>query len=208
MDTISAGLVKAYPKEYSASGVIFTPLRELLARPGQYAALHFVWSRFICLAGRLRESREFIVGARHESRTRSCSSHRARCGTRQNCSSIACRKLFARISWRSSRTDSGILDAAVFAAIGSRRSAAARRQCKLDWRVLAFAFFAALLTGILSGLAPAFRLSKTDVHESLKEGARGSSTGASRRLRGILVVSEVALSVTLAGWRRTVVAQP
>ncbi len=68
---------------------------------------------------------------------------------------------------------------------------------RLDWRVLAFAACAALLTGVLSGLAPAFRLSKNDVHDSLKEGARGSSTGASRRLRGILVVSEVALSVTL-----------
>jgi putative ABC transport system permease protein len=68
---------------------------------------------------------------------------------------------------------------------------------QLDWRVLAFTAFVALLTGIFSGLAPAYRLSKTDVHESLKEGARVSSNRASRGLHGMLVVSEVALSLTL-----------
>jgi putative ABC transport system permease protein len=41
------------------------------------------------------------------------------------------------------------------------------------------------------------RLSKTDLHESLKDGTRGSASGASRGLRGLLVVSEVALSLTL-----------
>jgi putative ABC transport system permease protein len=63
--------------------------------------------------------------------------------------------------------------------------------------VLVFTVSAALLTGIATGLAPVHRLSKLDLHESLKEGTRGSAGGAGRRLRGLLVVSEVALSLTL-----------
>src|SRR5258705_5678921 len=68
----------------------------------------------------------------------------------------------------------------------------------LDWRVLAVTLFASVLTGILFGLAPAVQTSKTDVQESLKESGRGSS-GSRRhnRLRNLLIVGEVALSVGL-----------
>ncbi|HKB67849.1 MAG TPA: ABC transporter permease, partial [Pyrinomonadaceae bacterium] len=71
-------------------------------------------------------------------------------------------------------------------------------EINLDWRVLAFTLFASILTGILFGLAPALQISKTDVQESLKESGRGSS-GSRRhnRLRNLLIVGEVALSVVL-----------
>ncbi len=71
-------------------------------------------------------------------------------------------------------------------------------EINLDWRVLAFTLFASALTGILFGLAPALQISKTDVQESLKESGRGSS-GSRRhnRLRNLLIVGEVALSVVL-----------
>lgn len=71
-------------------------------------------------------------------------------------------------------------------------------EIDLDWRVLAFTLFASILTGILFGLAPALQISKTDVQESLKESGRGSS-GSRRhnRLRNLLIVGEVALSVVL-----------
>jgi predicted permease len=71
-------------------------------------------------------------------------------------------------------------------------------EINLDWRVLAFTLFASVLTGILFGLAPALQISKTDVQESLKESGRGSS-GSRRhnRLRNLLIVGEVALSVVL-----------
>jgi len=70
-------------------------------------------------------------------------------------------------------------------------------QVHLDWRVLLFTVGVALLTGIAAGLAPGYRLSKNHMHDSLKEGLRGSGSVASRRLRGLLIVSEVALSLTL-----------
>jgi len=71
-------------------------------------------------------------------------------------------------------------------------------EIKLDWRVVAFTFVASMLTGILFGLAPALQISKTDVQESLKESGRGtSSSRRHNRLRSLLIVGEVALSVVL-----------
>jgi putative ABC transport system permease protein len=71
-------------------------------------------------------------------------------------------------------------------------------EIKLDWRVLGFTLVAAVLTGILFGLAPALQISKTDIQETLKESGRGAS-GSRRhnRLRNLLIVGEVALSVVL-----------
>ncbi len=68
----------------------------------------------------------------------------------------------------------------------------------IDWRVLGFTLVASVLTGILFGLAPALQFAKGDVQESLKESGRGTA-GSRRhnRLRNLLIVGEVALSVVL-----------
>ncbi|HEX8775367.1 MAG TPA: ABC transporter permease [Pyrinomonadaceae bacterium] len=68
----------------------------------------------------------------------------------------------------------------------------------LDARVVAFTLVISVVTGLLFGLAPALQVSKTNLNESLKEGGRGTTAGASRqRVRNTLVVSEVALSLLL-----------
>jgi putative ABC transport system permease protein len=67
-----------------------------------------------------------------------------------------------------------------------------------DGRVLAFTFGVSLLTGVLFGLAPAFQASRADVGESLKDSVKGAGGGGLRsRVRGALVVVEVALSLVL-----------
>ncbi|HEV2667533.1 MAG TPA: ABC transporter permease, partial [Blastocatellia bacterium] len=68
----------------------------------------------------------------------------------------------------------------------------------IDARVLGFTLLLTLLTTLICGLLPALRFSKGDVNEGLKDGAR-LSTGApgNQRMRGALVILEVALSVIL-----------
>ena len=70
-------------------------------------------------------------------------------------------------------------------------------QVKLDGRVVVFALTLSLLTGVLFGLSPAIGSSKVNLVEHLKEGQRGSAAGLAARLRGLLVISQVALALVL-----------
>ncbi|MCI0339295.1 MAG: ABC transporter permease [Acidobacteria bacterium] len=67
----------------------------------------------------------------------------------------------------------------------------------IDGRVLAFTFAVALLTGLLFGLVPALQVSKTDLHETLKEGGRSGVAHTRRWLRSSLVVFEVMSAIVL-----------
>jgi putative ABC transport system permease protein len=71
-------------------------------------------------------------------------------------------------------------------------------EANLDLRVLLVALVASIVTGILFGLVPALASVKPELTEALKEGGRGSTTGARRnRVRNALVISEVALALVL-----------
>ena len=67
----------------------------------------------------------------------------------------------------------------------------------IDTRVLLFTLTLAVFTGILFGLAPALQATRPNLAGCIKEGGRGSSSGSRHRVRGALVITEVALAFVL-----------
>jgi predicted permease len=68
-------------------------------------------------------------------------------------------------------------------------------KIEVDAPVLLFSLAVAVLTSVLFGLAPAWQLSRVELSDALKEGARGSAERG--RARGALVVAQVALCLLL-----------
>ena len=85
--------------------------------------------------------------------------------------------------------------------IGSVRMEApipVRLDISFDWRVFTYGMAGALLAGVLAGLVPAWRASRSDLNTVLHEGSRGILAGSSRsRLRSVLVMAQVGASLML-----------
>jgi macrolide transport system ATP-binding/permease protein len=71
-------------------------------------------------------------------------------------------------------------------------------EVRYDWRVFVYAALISLVTGVLLGIAPAFRASRAQVVGLLHDGGYGGSSGAGRqRVRRLLVIAQVAGSLVL-----------
>jgi putative ABC transport system permease protein len=71
-------------------------------------------------------------------------------------------------------------------------------EIRPDARVFIFTITLTVVTGVVFGLAPALQASRSDLIEGLKEGLRANAGGArSNRLRGLLMVAEIAMSFML-----------
>jgi putative ABC transport system permease protein len=71
-------------------------------------------------------------------------------------------------------------------------------EISVDGMALCFTVGAALLTGVVFGLIPAWQCSRPDLNDSLKEGHRGVAGGVlAGRTRGVLVIAETALATVL-----------
>jgi putative ABC transport system permease protein len=71
-------------------------------------------------------------------------------------------------------------------------------EISVDGRVLAFTCTIALFTGLIAGVVPAWRLTRSDLNETLKQGlGRAGTEHGERRIRHLLVASEVALAMLL-----------
>jgi putative ABC transport system permease protein len=68
-------------------------------------------------------------------------------------------------------------------------------QLNLNWRVLAFSLFAALLTGVLCGIAPTLYAGRIDLNTALRNSGYLSSAGS--RLRRALAIAEIAMVMIL-----------
>ena len=65
----------------------------------------------------------------------------------------------------------------------------------VDWTVMAFAFSIVFVTGLIFTAAPLFVTARNDIFETLRQA--GQAVGSGQRMRSVLVVGQVALSVTL-----------
>ena len=72
----------------------------------------------------------------------------------------------------------------------------ARLATGIDLRFLVFTSLLSLLTVLISGLIPAFRLAGTDMHATLKSGAQLTKSG-SGQVRKVLIAAQIALSLVL-----------
>src|SRR5258707_414635 len=83
-----------------------------------------------------------------------------------------------------------------FGVIGHLKPGVSIKQANADIWALLFTLLTSVATSLLFGLAPAFAGVKAKMHDALKEGSRGSSSGGNR-LRNAFAVSEVALALVL-----------
>ncbi len=70
-------------------------------------------------------------------------------------------------------------------------------EVSLDARVLGFTFLISCVTGIVSGLVPAFTAARDDVGQPLKDGGREAAAGGRSIVRHALVASEVGLALVV-----------
>jgi putative ABC transport system permease protein len=74
----------------------------------------------------------------------------------------------------------------------------AEAAVSIDFRALLFTAALIVITGVLFGIAPALQAIRVQPGDALKEGTRSATTSAAgRRLRGILIITEVALAFVL-----------
>jgi len=70
-------------------------------------------------------------------------------------------------------------------------------KIQLDSRALIFTLLISVLTAVFVGVIPALRTASVDLDHSLKEGGKSGTSAGTRRIRGLLVVTEIALAVVL-----------
>jgi len=92
----------------------------------------------------------------------------------------------------------GLWGAAAFAAFIPQDTLPRNTHIALDANVLLFVVAISVFSAILTGVAPALLNSRVDLNNALRQGASGLSSGRSQnRMRGSLVVIEVALALVL-----------
>jgi putative ABC transport system permease protein len=194
MKVIGEQLAAQYPKENAGWGIRITRLQEAEVGDTRAALLVFAGAVALVLAVACANVANLLL---------------ARSATRRK--EMAIRAALGAGRWRILRqllTESTVLALAggalglvlafwlidLFIAISPGRIPRVG-EIKLDSGVLAFTFLVSLLTGLLFGLAPGLQSARVNLVEDLKEGGRASTSRIN--VRGVLVVSQVALAMVL-----------
>ncbi len=195
MDAVAQNLALAYPDSNKGSGISLLPLKTYVVGDVRAILLVLLGAvSFVLLIACANVAN--LLLARSTARTRE----------------FAIRSALGAGPWRVIRqllTESVLLGvaggalglllaiAATKAILAALPAALPRAQeIRMDWHVLVFTAGISILTGVFFGLAPAMKLLRPKLHDTLKEGARGSS-GKRTRLQSVLVVAEMALALIL-----------
>ncbi len=195
LDRVARNLTAAYPDTNKDSGAMIIPLKERMVGGIRSTLLMLLGAvGFVLLIACANVGN--LLLARSTGRTRE----------------FAIRAALGAGRWRllrQSLTEStllaliggglGLLVAALGtqAALGALPATLPRaEEVGLDARVLLFTCAVSLLTGAISGLAPAIKTSQWRLSETLKEGGRGASGGRTRA-QGVFVAVEMALALVL-----------
>ncbi len=68
---------------------------------------------------------------------------------------------------------------------------------RLDGAVLVFSLLLCVITGFIFGLIPALQAARGELHNTLKEGTRGSTEGGRGKFRSALIVAEMSIAIVL-----------
>jgi putative ABC transport system permease protein len=196
MNQISANLVREYPTAYSAAGVTLIPLKNYLVGDVKAALWILLGSvGFVLLIACVNVANLLLAWAARRQREVAL---RAALGAGR----IRMIRQFLTESLLLSLLGGGL---GLFLAWGGvallqqvRLANLPRLQnVHIDAWTFAFTFGISLITGLAFGLLPAFRASKLDLNEALKESGKSTAGKERHRLRSALVFADVALALLL-----------
>ena len=200
MDTISARLARAYPKQEEGYGANVVPLHRQMAGELRPALLVFLGAvAFVLLIACANVASLLLARAAERHRETAI---RASLGASR---SRLIRQFLTESLLLGITGGLGGLLLSIWGVAGMTALLASLRipvygldQIRMDGTVLGFTLLLSLATGFIFGLVPAFEGSGADLNEGLKEGGRTATTGGGKAgLRKSLVVAEVALSLVL-----------
>src|SRR5215472_9684017 len=200
LNSITAGLAAAYPQENAAIRVVMVPLRERVV--GQVQPLLLILFGavgFVLLIACANVTNLFLVraaGRRREFHIRAAlGAGRGRLISQVLAESLMLAAAGGVLGLILAEWGTSLLIAAIPDTLLAFTPFL--RDAHTNLAVLAFLAIAVIFTGVTFGLAPALQISRGQESETLKEETRASAGGVRTRLRGLLVVAEIAFSLVL-----------